>query len=157
MMLKPQSPTTNYQLPATKPHGFTLLELLVVIAIIGVLFSIAVASFSTAQKKARDAKRREDMKAIQNALEQYYAANGSYPTTCPIPGETFTIEDGNTFVVPSDPKGVNEYSGIFCSDSGYCYCAILEEEAAGNVNSITPGSSCHFASSGQYFCVKNLQ
>jgi len=153
MMSKPKSPTTNYQLPTTNPHGFTLLELLVVSAIIGILFSIAVASFSTAQKKARDAKRREDMKAIQNAFEQYYAANGSYPSSCPSPGATLTIETGNVFVIPSDPKGDVEYTPTSCSSNGYCYCAKLEEKDTGN----SSNDSCNFASSGDYFCVKNLQ
>jgi len=151
--------------PTTNRRGFTLLELLVVIAIIGILFSVAVASFSTAQKKARDAKRREDMKAIQNALEQYYAANSGYPGSCFSSGDSLTIDDKGTpetsdddiFIFPTDPRndGVSGYvyqGSPPCSSSGYCYCAQLEE-TTGNANN----NACHFASGGQYFCVKNLQ
>ena len=53
--------------------AFTLLELLVVIGIISVLVAIGTVSYSTAQKKARDAKRQADLHAFQNALEQCYS------------------------------------------------------------------------------------
>jgi type II secretory pathway pseudopilin PulG len=57
------------------------LELLVVIGIIGVLATIGFSSYSTAQKKARDAKIKGDMQAMQNGLEQYYSTCGfAYPT-----------------------------------------------------------------------------
>ena len=51
--------------------GFTLVELLVVIAIIGVLASFIVASFTTAQRKARDARRKADLNAMKKALVVY--------------------------------------------------------------------------------------
>ena len=54
--------------------------MLVVIGIIAVLVSMGIASYSTAQKKARDAKRKADLKAFQNAMEQCYSVdNYSYP------------------------------------------------------------------------------
>ena len=60
--------------------GFTLIELLVVIAIIGILASIVMVSLTSAQVKARDAKRVADIKEIQLALETYYNDNQVYPT-----------------------------------------------------------------------------
>lgn len=62
-----------------KPKGFTLIELLVVIAIIGLLATLAVVQFGAARSKARDAKRKADVSAIQKALELYYSANNQYP------------------------------------------------------------------------------
>ena len=62
-----------------KRRGFTLLELLVVIAIIGILATVGLVTYGTAQKSARDVSRKQNLHAIQLALEQYYAANGSYP------------------------------------------------------------------------------
>lgn len=62
-------------------RGFTLIELLVVIAIIGILASVVMASLNSARAKARDAKRMEEVKQIQNALELYYANNGQYPVS----------------------------------------------------------------------------
>ena len=49
--------------------GFTLIELLVVIAIIGILATFIVASFSSAQQRARDARRKSDLDAVKKALE----------------------------------------------------------------------------------------
>src|SRR3989344_1974002 len=75
--------TTRYPLPTThwrlRRPGFTLIELLVVITIIAILIGAATVSYSNAQKKGRDAKRKTDLKAIQQALEQYFQANGYYP------------------------------------------------------------------------------
>lgn len=64
-----------------KARGFTLIELLVVIAIIGLLATLAVVSFSNAREKARDAKRKSDLRQISKALELYYDQHGSYPLT----------------------------------------------------------------------------
>lgn len=88
--------------------GFTLLEMLVVIGIIAILVSMGFASYSTVQRKARDAKRQGDLKAAQQVMEQCYSVNGfQYPiaaagptagsikATCPAPNTsiTFTITD----------------------------------------------------------------
>lgn len=62
-----------------KNRGFTLIELLVVIAIIGVLSSVVLASLNNARTKARDARRINDLRQIQIALELYYDSNGRYP------------------------------------------------------------------------------
>jgi len=59
--------------------GFTLIELLVVIAIIGLLATLSIVAFSSATKKARDAKRLSDMKQIMTALELYKDQYGQYP------------------------------------------------------------------------------
>ena len=137
-----------------KHKGFTLIELLVVIAIIGILVAMGTVSYSTAQKRARDSKRQGDMKAIQNAFEQYYAVHsGSYPGSCPLSGP-ITIQPDNTFNIPTDPKGSsNPYTSSNCSLSSYCYCAHLETTDQGN-----SAANCNFAGSPKdYFCVKNLQ
>ena len=63
--------------------GFTLIELLVVIAIIGILSSVVLASLSTARQKSRDAKRISDIGQIQLALELFFDASQSYPSTTP--------------------------------------------------------------------------
>ena len=61
--------------------GFTLIELLVVISIIGLLAAAGLATFSSAQKRARDARRISDIKAIETALAQYYTENNMYPSS----------------------------------------------------------------------------
>ena len=62
-------------------HGFTLIELLVVIAIIGILLATATVSFTAAQKKARDNRRKSDLKSLQQTLELYFQTAKRYPGT----------------------------------------------------------------------------
>ena len=73
---------TRYKIHDTKyrkAFGFTLIELLVVISIIGILVAGATASWTNAQRKSRDAKRKSDFKSVQTALELYFQTNGKYP------------------------------------------------------------------------------
>src|SRR3990167_6962536 len=60
-------------------QGFTLIELLVVISIIAILVAAATASWTNAQQKSRDGKRKSDLKSIQQSLELYLQDNGTYP------------------------------------------------------------------------------
>lgn len=62
-------------------NGFTLLELLVVLAIIGILTGIGLASFTSAQVRARDSQRKADLKVIASVLEAYFQKNKEYPNS----------------------------------------------------------------------------
>lgn len=57
--------------------GFTLIELLVVIGILAVLLAITLIAINPAKqfKQANDTKRRSDVNAILNAVNQYAADN----------------------------------------------------------------------------------
>lgn len=63
--------------------GFTLIELLIVIGVVGVLAAVLITVLNPLNqfKKARDAQRRNDLKQLQQALENYYTDHGSYPVT----------------------------------------------------------------------------
>lgn len=73
--------------------GFTLIEMLVVISLIGILAALALVSFSSSQKQARDTTRKSDLRQYQTALEMYgnltsglfpsrTAAASAYSTLC---------------------------------------------------------------------------
>ncbi len=109
--------------------GFSLLELLVVISIIGILIAMGSVSYTTAQKKGRDSRRKGDMKAIQNAMEECYAVNdGAYPVIDLTSSTSISCGSETPMSsIPSDPKGGDcEYTGTSTAD-GYTFYADLEE------------------------------
>ncbi|PJE58427.1 MAG: hypothetical protein COU81_00725 [Candidatus Portnoybacteria bacterium CG10_big_fil_rev_8_21_14_0_10_36_7] len=77
--------------------AFTLIELLVVIFIIALLASIVAVQVNKARSKARDAKRKADVKTIATVLELYYDEYNTYAVTGgwnDIGGGWFNSEDG---------------------------------------------------------------
>lgn len=137
--------------------GFTLMELLIVIALIGILVTMGVASYGTAQVKSRDSRRKTDMKVIQNAFEQYYSENnGDYP-----PDEAIKT-DGTYFPggFPKDPKpapyAAYSWSPVATGVS-YCACASLETLNSGNADTNACGSMANCSVNCNFYCVRNLQ
>ena len=103
-----------------KTKGFTLVELLVVITIIGILSSIGLSTFTSAQIKSRDAKRKTQLKQLADAFEAYYNDHGGYPAAGDIDllsGAVFT--DGKTVYMvklPADPTQGLAYSYLPAAD-----------------------------------------
>ena len=66
--------------------GFTLIELLIVITIIGILATFVIASFATAQAKARDSRRKSNLDADKKALELFKGdtSGGSIYPSCAV-------------------------------------------------------------------------
>lgn len=139
-------PQGHFQFSIKK--GFTLLELLVVISIIGILIAMGTVSYTTAQKKGRDSRRKSDLKAIQNAMEECYSLTSSYPVI-DISSATSITCGGETPMssVPRDPKGGScSYHGTSTATS-YTFWADLEQSANG----------CNGSLNSDDFSVSNLQ
>lgn len=66
-----------------KNKTFTLIEMLIVIVIIGILAAALVPRLQSVQGRARDTKRKVDLRNIATALEVYRIDNNAYP---PYPG-----------------------------------------------------------------------
>lgn len=103
--------------------GFTLIELLVVITIIGILATGATAVYTSAQQKARDSIRQNDVLALRSAVEQSFGDNALYPSTSTIGADV--IGDGYMQAFPSDPKnGQSDAETLF----EYIYAAAEDQE-----------------------------
>ncbi len=140
-------------------NGFTLFELLVSISIIGILTALGVASFSSAQQKARDSRRIQDMDVIQKAAEQYYSAHGTYSYPIDTTISNWVVNGTSVLQTwPADPKPApwTQYTYTISSPyTSYCACATLENTSMANSD-----ASCNFAAVAPNltsYCVKNQQ
>jgi general secretion pathway protein G len=64
-----------------KQRGFTLVEVMVVVVILGILAAIIVPKIMSRPEQARIVKAKQDILAIQSAMDLYKLDNGTYPTT----------------------------------------------------------------------------
>lgn len=145
--------------------GFTLVELLVVIGIVAILVASAVFAFSQLTQRGRDARRRSDVQAVAQALDQYYLINGQqFPLNSDCAGVEAHLAAG---AVPRDPfEAANptysyDLTGSCDSTpqgSEYCVCALMEVVGSGNAYGRT-GSSCTWqgGASLDYFCISSKQ
>ncbi|MBI2053977.1 MAG: prepilin-type N-terminal cleavage/methylation domain-containing protein [Candidatus Staskawiczbacteria bacterium] len=102
-----------------KQKGFTVVEIIVVIAIIAGLAGIVMVGVNNTMAKAKDSRRKSEMRGLQKALAMYYGDNGSFPSTgmgwySSEPGDFFSDNGGNyipgitpTYLsaLPRDPQG----------------------------------------------------
>lgn len=64
-----------------KQKGFSLIEIMVVVVILGILASIVVPKIMSRPEEARIVKAKQDILAVQNAMDLYKLDNGFYPST----------------------------------------------------------------------------
>jgi prepilin-type N-terminal cleavage/methylation domain-containing protein len=126
---------------AVKDHsGFTIVELLIVIVVIGILAALVLNTFSSAQARARDADRINDVNTIKKALETYYTLNSSYPNSNQVRNATFRRDE-----LKLAEDAVRSPSG---SSIGYCwstspnqYCYVAYRWPGGPAGDCTGGGT----------------
>ena len=145
-----------------RQRGFTLIELLVVMALIGILAVVGLANYNTSLMRGRDAKRKQDIKSVSQALELYWADYETYPASdgngsiapCDVSATCSTISWGGAASlsdpnhgatlymknIPSDPSvGQQYYYQVSTDGKAYKLWARLEistdPQAMGNVSS----------------------
>ena len=78
--------------------GFTLIELIIVMAIIAILASIAVPSYLSSMKAAKEAVLKEDLHVMRNAIDSYTMDKGKAPQSL-----DDLVQAGYLKAIPTDP------------------------------------------------------
>lgn len=141
--------------------GITLVELIIGIGFLAVIVVGAFMFFNPLDrlKMAEDNKRKEDLTAIQNALEQYYKDVGNYPSSTPdyqiktIDANDPVKEWGSSWqpyfeVLPNDPKNPKKtyvYVSSSTSQAYYLYASLERGDKnpkSGLRSNSVPDSAC---------------
>ena len=97
-----------------RQSGFSLIEIMVVVVILGILAALVVPKIISRPDDARIVKAKQDVLAIQNALDLYRLDNGFYPSTdqglkalVSKPGSSPEPRDWRSYLktLPKDPWG----------------------------------------------------
>jgi general secretion pathway protein G len=78
--------------------GFTLIELMIVMAIIGVLLVVAVPSYISAIRHAREAVLKEDLQVLRAAIDSYTMDKQKAPQAL-----DDLVQEGYLKTIPEDP------------------------------------------------------
>ena len=114
----------------TGERGFTLIELLIVLTMIVVLASMGLAQYHCSVIHSREAVLKEDLFRMREAIDQYYADKGQYPSTLDalvsdgylrkMPDDPFTKNSSSWQAVPAEPDPNNPTAepGVYDVKSG---------------------------------------
>jgi general secretion pathway protein G len=116
---------------ARRPRGgWTLIELVIVMAIITVLASLATVGARNAVMLSREATLKEDLFRMRDAIDQYYADKGKYPSDLQalvtdqymreVPVDPISNSRDSWQTIPAEPDPANPSAdpGIFNVKSG---------------------------------------
>src|SRR5215471_4402084 len=78
--------------------GFTLVELLIVISLISILAAMGLVQYKNSVVSSREAVLKTDLFRMRDAIDQYYADKGKYPSAL-----DSLVSDGYMRKVPEDP------------------------------------------------------
>ena len=110
--------------------GFTLIELLVVISLIVILATMGMPMYKSSVTRSREAVLKEDLFRMRDAIDQYYADKGQYPSALDslvsegylrrIPKDPITDSADTWQTVPSEPDPNNPTAapGVYDIKSG---------------------------------------
>ena len=79
-------------------EGFTLIELIIVMAIIAILASIAVPSYLSSMKAAKEAVLKEDLHVMRSAIDSYTMDKQKAPQSL-----DDLVQAGYLKAIPTDP------------------------------------------------------
>lgn len=94
--------------------GFTIVELVIAVVVIGILASIVLVGYNTAQMKARNAGRTLELRNWKNLFELYHSNYGQYP---PVANGNYCL--GINFPIGTD--GQRRCRNSAMTDPNYSY------------------------------------
>lgn len=95
-------------------RGFTLVELMVVMLIISILLAIAVPSFISSIRSAREAALREDLHTMRDAIEQYTEDKQQAPQSL-----DDLVQAGYLKALPTDPMTRSTTTWVTAQSDSY--------------------------------------
>ena len=115
---------------ASRARGFTLVELLIVISLISILAAMGLVQYRNSVVSAKEATLKQDLFRMRDAIDQYYADKGKYPSALDslvsdgymrrIPEDPFTKTADSWTTVPAepDPNNPSAEPGVYDVKSG---------------------------------------
>ena len=110
-------------------RGFTLIELLIVIAIIGVLTALVTTNLQGARSRARDARRKSDLHAIEQSLRLYYNDAKQFPAS----DVSNNITGCNTIASPTTCS----WGGAFATSASTYMSSLPVDPSSSDLSSVT--------------------
>jgi general secretion pathway protein G len=110
--------------------GFTLVELLIVISLISILAAMGLVQYRNSVVSAREATLKTDLFRMRDAIDQYYADKGKYPSSLDslvsegylrkVPEDPITKSSDSWQTVPAepDPNNPGAEAGVYDVKSG---------------------------------------
>lgn len=141
-----------------KQSGFTIIELLIVIVVIGILAALVITTFSGVQKKARNAERQSDIKAVHTQLEAVFQELNSYPTLSEINDSTWRGTNTKSLDADAlkDPKGSAQQLVNPATSTGYGYAPTKDDNTPCGTGECTKYTLTAKIEGGSDFVKKNL-
>lgn len=121
--------------------GFTLIELIIVMTIIGLLTAIAIPSYLTSVKKAREAVLREDLHTLRGAIDSYTVDKEKAPQSL-----DDLVQAGYIKAIPVDP--MTNKSDTWITSQSDTLTNINETQ--GGIDDVHSGSESLASTGGTY-------
>ena len=125
------SPLATAGQSSRRQRGFTLVELMVVMAIIAVLMAVAVPSFISAIRSAKEAALREDLHTMRDAIEQYTEDKEAAPQSL-----DDLVQAGYLKSLPIDP--MTHSNTTWTADQSDSYSSVDQTQTG--INDVHSGS-----------------
>jgi general secretion pathway protein G len=95
-------------------NGFTLVELMIVMLIIGVLSAVAIPSFISSIRNAKEAALKEDLHVLRDAIDSYTMDKNKAPQSL-----DDLVQNGYLKSIPEDPMTHSRDTWVTASDDTY--------------------------------------